>query len=298
MIASRQPVILCAGAAVVDTSFVLAAKSRPGTSNPAMRTQSLGGVARNVSSNLARLGAHSLLLALVGDDAAGRDVLRATKRRGVDISPSRIMKGHKTGAYVSLVEPDGSLVIGAIDVDIIHALDASMIIAAIKAAGNVDALFIDTNLSATVIRQVIDYCSDEGLPLAMDAVSVPKATHLPCDLRGIDTLFCNCDEARAILRANKKEPPEAVETLVARGARRVIVSAGAAGLWAGDSADVFHVPATPAEVTDETGAGDALIAGTLYGLGQGHTLHQAAALGAHAAATALTTATRVLRKER
>jgi pseudouridine kinase len=47
------------------------------------------------------------------------------------------------------------------------------------------------------------------------------------------------------------------------------------------------VPALPAEVVDVTGAGDAAVAGTLYGLLRGHDLATAARYGQAAAALTL-----------
>ena len=62
------------------------------------------------------------------------------------------------------------------------------------------------------------------------------------------------------------------------------MTAGAAGIavWTGD--EVLQLPVLPAEPKDVTGAGDALIAGTLYGVTGGRALAEAAPLGLAAAA--------------
>lgn len=53
--------------------------------------------------------------------------------------------------------------------------------------------------------------------------------------------------------------------LAARGARTIVVTAGADGLWCASTSDCEYLKAAPIEVVDVSGAGDALIAGTLFG---------------------------------
>jgi sugar/nucleoside kinase (ribokinase family) len=68
------------------------------------------------------------------------------------------------------------------------------------------------------------------------------------------------------------------------GARAGIVTAGTSGIavWSGDS--VHSLDAMPAQPRDVTGAGDALAAGTLFGILHGQTLLESARLGLAAAA--------------
>ena len=75
---------------------VKARSGRPvvaGTSNPGHVVRSPGGVGRNVAENLARLGTPTVLVAAVGSDAVGDELLAATSAAGVDVTFVRRMPG-------------------------------------------------------------------------------------------------------------------------------------------------------------------------------------------------------------
>jgi 1-phosphofructokinase len=77
--------------------------------------------------------------------------------------------------------------------------------------------------------------------------------------------------------------------LVAGGVKRVVVSLGGDGAVFVDADQACHAPALPVPVRSTVGAGDSLLAGLAWGLGQGHDFRQAAAWGMAAAAGAVTT---------
>ena len=106
------------------------------------------------------------------------------------------------------------------------------------------------------------------------------------DLTGIDLLFVNEDEALALSRV--EGPPEnAGKALQKRGAQTVVVTLGPRGCLACSSSGAEHVPAIGVRMADATGAGDALIAGTLAGLICGESLSDALVAGTALAARAL-----------
>jgi len=69
--------------------------------------------------------------------------------------------------------------------------------------------------------------------------------------------------------------------------RYVGIGLGRGGMFVSDGVKRRVVPALPARVVDVTGAGDAAVAGTLYGLLRGHDLATAARYGQAAAALTL-----------
>src|SRR2546430_16338050 len=78
------PEVVVAGSACLDV------KGRPygdliaGTSNPGAVRISVGGCARNVAENMARLGMRTVLLSAVCQDDFGRTIVRQTERAGVN----------------------------------------------------------------------------------------------------------------------------------------------------------------------------------------------------------------------
>jgi pseudouridine kinase len=281
--------VVCAGGAVIDVKFRLDAAAVPGTSNPGSVTTSFGGVARNVAENLAGLligsGAGVELVSAIGDDAAADGLLEQLRGCGVGVRNVAVVAGEPTAQYVAVLEPDGGLVIGAAGMRVLERIGIPALAAAWPDAG---WLFCDGNLSAEVLAHVLARARRTGLPVAVDAVSTAKVTRLPADLRGLALLSCNRDEAQAWLAHHHLEPAgedaELARRLHAAGAAAVLLTLGADGLILVQEGQAERIPAVPAEPVDVTGAGDALIAGTLAALLRGADLSQAARAGAERAA--------------
>ncbi len=271
--------IVCVGGAVLDRKYRGLGPLLMGTSNPAAGERSYGGVARNVAENLARLGVRVSLLSLLGDDAAGRAVLDHTAGVGVDVSACQVLPGERTAEYVAVLQPNGELLLALADMAIFDALTPGQL----EGRLNSDFVFADCNLPAETLEALIR----RGAPfrLALDAVSVPKAAKLPPDLRGVDLLFLNRDQGAAL--TGEREPAEVARALQERGAASVVLTLGPGGVVVAAGETLSHLPAPKVEVVDVTGAGDALIAGTLYGLLRGGALPEAARLGQRAARLAL-----------
>ena len=254
-----------------------------GTSNPVAGERAFGGVARNVAENLARLRLSVSLLSLVGDDEAGRAVLAHTAGAGVDVGACTVLPGKRTAEYVAVLQPDGELLLALADMAIFDAFTPELL----EGRLNGDLVFADCNLPAQTLEALIAQGRHASLRLALDAVSVPKSARLPRDLRGVDLLFLNRDQAAALTGGG--EPAEMVGALRGRGVRSVVLTLGPGGtIVAGER--VWQLPAPRAQVVDVTGAGDALIAGTLYGLLRGAALPAAAELGMNAARLTLESA--------
>lgn len=275
------PRIVCIGGATIDTLYRLPEPLRPGTSNPAHAARSFGGVARNVAENLARLGAEVSLVTLVGDDAHGRAIRDHLDALAIGNRHVATLPGRTTAEYVAVLPPDGDLALGLAAMEIFEDFTTAHLDAAAPELEAADRIVADCNLPAPVLAALV---ARHASKLAVDAVSTPKVRRLPPDLRGTFALFVNQDEAAAYLGREGLSPEEAAGALLARGAARVVLTLGAAGLLAADDAAMERVHAVPARMVDATGAGDALIAATLAHQAAGHSLAEAARIGALAAA--------------
>ena len=280
---AEDPVVCCFGGATMDRTFTLQQQAIAGTSNPATGSLRRGGVARNVAENLVRLGANSTLISVVGDDDAGENIIEATRREGVDISAVSVLTQHPTGSYSAILQPDGELFIGVADLNICETLDRTLIDRHWSRMAAASLVFADTNAPAETLNYLIERCRRQNVPLCVDTVSVPKARRLPADLTGVEILFCNVAEARALLEMEGATTEHLAVRLCGRGAAHVVVTAGADGLCHANREGCTTLPARPAKVIDVTGAGDALIAGTLCGWLRGQTPLESCKLGLEAA---------------
>jgi pseudouridine kinase len=280
------PRIACLGGAVIDRKLVALRAIEAGTSNPARGHVGFGGVARNVAENLARLGCRASLHSCVGDDANGAALLAHLALAGVDASAVRAVSGASTAEYVAILEPGGALHVAAADMAILDGLYGPLVDGFLDDAAGADWAFADCNAPAATLERLVDRTRSAGVNLAVDVISTVKAARLPHDLSGLGCLFLNRDEAAAIL-GGPAAPAELAEALKARGAQRFVLTLGADGAIAHEAGASHTIKAESARIVDVTGAGDAMIAGTLLGLASSLSLPEAARLGAHVAARAV-----------
>lgn len=274
---------VCIGGAVLDRKYRAKADIVFETSNPADRVRSMGGVARNVAENLALLGTTTSFVSIVGDDDGGHALLKYMRDRGIDVSQVVISKDRSTAEYVAILDMRGDLVLGIADMGIFDLLLPAHFDRIWPHLAAANWVFSDTNPPAETLAAIIAKRKTSRFKLAIDAVSTPKATRLPADLSGIDLLFMNIDEANAVLRRGAgdaiTDPEEAALALQAAGAEEAVVTVGARGIAVAGKEGVRSFPAVQATPVDMTGAGDAMIAGTLHRILQGDDIYQAARTG-------------------
>jgi pseudouridine kinase len=270
--------IACIGGAHIDQRGILYAPLVLGTSNPGTVHTDLGGVARNVAQNLSHLGCDVVLCSRVGSDEAGRSVLA----QPLDTSLITVSASCPTASYTAILEKNGELVVGLADMEIYDEMTPSVIEPSLPRLREAGLWFLDTNLPAESLDWLLGSAAE--IPVAIDAISVAKSLRLVPLLPRVRYLFCNVAQAGSMTDCAFPNPSEAAKSLRSLGAAAGIVSAGSQGIAVFDSTEITAMPALLAVARDVTGAGDALVAGTLFGLSRGLALRVAARLGLAAAA--------------
>ncbi len=279
--------VVCFGGAVLDRTYQVSGTPRAETSNPATVMSSFGGVARNVAETLARLGRVMGLVSAVGDDEAGRSIFAQLTALGVDTSACVIAQTVSTAEYAAIMDGDGALHMGLAAMDAFDLLTPHVVAGVEPVLSNTQWVFADTNPPAETLAALIR--SKQGFKLAIDTVSVAKARRLPTDLSGVDVLFTNHDEARAMIgdHDHRHTPVSCAKALQDKGAHNVLLTLGRDGHLIAQGEQITHVAACAGHIANVTGAGDALIAGTLHGLLNTLPLVAASKIGAELAALTL-----------
>ena len=227
---------------------------------------------------MARLGARVSLASRIGDDAAGAALLAELEGQGIDTRNVDRTADAPTARYWAVLEPTGELALGLADMAVLDAvMPADLEPAATTKAA---AWFIDTNLPAACIDHLLHHPARPPL-VALDTVSTAKAEKLRGRLAVVDLLFTN--QAEAAMLTGVTDPLG----LLAKGAKAVVMGAGAAGLVIADATGVSRLAALAIEKKDVTGAGDAQAAATLVAVLAGLELRDAARIGRLAAAAVL-----------
>jgi pseudouridine kinase len=276
--------IVCIGGAVLDRKYHALAPLIVGTSNPANGFRSFGGVARNVAENLALLGTATSFVSIVGEDETGRLMLRHLRERGIDVSHVVTTAERPTAEYAAVLNPEGDLAFGIADMSIFDLFAPAHLDRIWPHLQSAAWVFADCNLPAETLAALIARSRDARFKLAIDAVSTPKVRRLPAELAGVDLLFMNVDEANTVLgREGARDLGDAEACAVGLtrvGAREAVVSLGAKGIAVAGSGGLRRFPAVEATPVDITGAGDAMIAGTLHHLMASGDVYSAARIGA------------------
>lgn len=275
--------IVCFGGAVIDATYQSDTPLTVGTSNPCTMRTSYGGVARNVAETLALVGRSVGLVSALGNDDAGRGLLAYMSSLDVDVSGCLVRDDLATAQYAAVLDGDGGLHVGLAAMDAFDALVPAALEGAAALLNDALWVFADTNLPEETLHWLLE--TQRCGKLAVDAVSLAKAKKLPHDLTGVDVLFANLDEARALV--GNVAPEICAARLLERGADSVVITLGADGHVVADRKGVVFVGAQPTTVINVTGAGDALIAGTVYCLLDGLQLVEASEKGARLAALTL-----------
>ena len=277
--------IWCFGAVHLDTLVHALIPLSADTSTPASFDESLGGVATNVATGLAKLDVPTHLFGAVGEDAAAetvRTMLAATR-----VHPHLTAQaGRSTGRYSAFHQPDGTLALACVESRILEEADTALItswFAVAPKANGKRIWFADANLPGDLLETLADQKTDSFL--AVDAVSRAKAVRLKSILSRCDLVFLNRSEAATLTGLSEDTAPEKLAAALHKmGAQSVVLTLGASGLlWSRGPSNLGLVAPLPVTTVDVTGAGDALIAGTLAGLAHGLPLETAVLCGRKAA---------------
>jgi len=257
------------------------------TSNIGQMRTSLGGVARNVAENLARLGIGAELLSLVGDDPEGREILAGSRRAGIGMHRVAVVPNAATASYTAIFNGDGELVIGLADMAVFDGIAPCLVEEALAATQDDTLLFADANLPAAALLAVA--AGKKARTLAAAPVSRQKLARLTAILPDIDILFLNRYEAATLLGRSDDDAGMLARRLAEGSVGRGLLTLGPNGAIAWEAGEVTNIPALAAQPLNVNGAGDALAAATLARLACGDDFVAAARRAMAAAALTVET---------
>lgn len=280
-----QTDILCIGSVLWDVIGRSASVMRQGSDVPGRITRLPGGVALNIAMALARFGLRPVLLSAVGRDAEGDDLLAACAALGLDTAQVYRSDDLPTDRYMA-VEGANGLIAAIADA---HSLEAAgdKILRPLTEGplGHAAAPFaglvaLDGNLTRALLDRIAQDAAFAAADLRVAPASPGKAERLaPFLTHGRAVLYVNLEEAGLLCQSRFADSATAARALVARGARRALVTDG--GGPASDADADACVTLTPPQVlvTRVTGAGDtfmaAHIAAGLAGLDRAAALRRA-----------------------
>ncbi len=209
----------------------------------------VGGTSAGKAVHLAALGLDTRLHTLLGDDADGVGIAHTLRAAGVDVVAHRsadterhvnlmTAAGERVSLYVSTPSPAEPVALAAM-ADDLRAADIAIVDL------SADGAELVARIADRAGRLWVDLHDYDGA----------SAFHEPY-VRAADIVFMNADAT--------DDPWALLDSCLARGPRIAVCTLGADGAIARDAGGArVRVPATPAQVVDTNGAGDAFFAGFL-----------------------------------
>lgn len=280
--------IFCIGGANIDRKLKTPAPLTLKTSNPVSSFATFGGVARNVAQNLAHWTSNVHLQCVVGDDSDGLELLNHMQALGVNTEHCLALGGKKTSHYYAILNNDGELFVALADMDIYQDITIEHMAPAWDSWHENSLIFLDTNLPEALLHLALAKASAKQLTVCIDPVSAVKAKKLPDRLDNVFLIKPDLLEASALTNIPIQSINDCITAgrkLQKRGVQNVVISLGKSGyVVVNENHEEYVQTMQFDEVIDISGAGDAFIAGILFGLQQDASIMQACQLGAAAAA--------------
>ncbi len=234
-----------------------------------------GGKGANQAVAIARQGSEVSMIARVGNDGFGDELIKKLAENSVDVKNVKRDDACSTGVALIVVEASGQ----------------NRILVVAGANGQVSKADVDEASALFDQSDFIVLQLETPLETVAYAISVAKARHVQtvlnaapaCPLsddllRQVDYLLVNESEAEAITGKSVKSADSAFEVASAlqkKSGGKVILTLGDKGAVAADEETTWHTPAFVVKAVDTTAAGDAFTGGLVNALQQGLTLKDA-----------------------
>ncbi len=253
------------GGANVDISARSYEPLREYDSNPGKVSYSYGGVAHNIAANLAGYGLPVEYITAFSTDNWGHLLQNECVNRGISISASQIIPDEGTSLYLAVVQPDGEMKVAIADMEILSRLDIEALADVLGRLDQDDMLVLDTNLTRQQIGRIIEltHCR-----IYADPISIAKSSRIMPYLGRLEMLKPNNFEAEFISgqHLNSEEDyGKILKWFMKQGCSSIVISMGAKGVIAGKGEEAYHLSNASIEIVNTTGAGDAFMAGYIYG---------------------------------
>ncbi|MBA4136329.1 MAG: kinase [Opitutus sp.] len=270
MSSSIQPDVVCIGAVLWDIIARAPTEMHAGADVPGRIKRLPGGVAMNVAVTLRRFGLTPTLLTAIGRDPEGDDLVTACTRLGLHADFVHRSADLPTDCYLAIEDPRG--LVGAVaDAHSLESAGAAILQPLEDGRlGTAQSpwpglIVLDGNLTTALLSDIAHSPLFAAADLRVAPASPGKAERLlPLLGHAGVTLYVNLEEAGLLCGLRFENSAEAARALLARGARRVLVTDGGRECCDGRAGEGLLL-GQPRQVgvNRVTGAGDTFMAAHL-----------------------------------
>ncbi len=247
-----------------------------------------GGKGANQAVAIAKLGAHSIFVARLGDDVFGHKSLENFKKEHVDTRYVTLTPDAPSGVALITVDAAGNNAI-VVAPGANAKLSPDDVYRAQSEIASAGAVVAQLEVPLATVQCAAELAHYAGVIFVLNPAPAQKLP--PALLAMVSVLTPNEIEAEILTGVKVTDPEsacEAVDRLLDAGLKSAIITMGAKGflLAEGDRRD--YIAAEKVNVVDTTAAGDAFTGSLAVSVGQGHNLHDSAIFANRAAALCVT----------
>ncbi len=250
----------------------------------------IGGKGLNQASACARFGRPVEMVGAVGSDAIGQQALGHLERKGVGTAHVRALHDVRTGMAHILVAEDGQNMI-VVTPGANGRVSPADIDAAETLIAGASAVVVQLEIPLPAVRRALEIARAHGVLSVVNPA--PADPGVLAMLPLADVVTPNELELMALTGIGDLSDASLIEglsALIAAGARRAVVTLGAAGCATLAGTDLIRIPAFPVKAVDATGAGDTFNGALVDRLIAGETVVEALRYASAAAAISVTRA--------
>lgn len=250
--------VVIVGGAVIDIFAVPKSKFIMHDSNPGYLKKSLGGVARNIAENLARLQIDTTLITILGKDEGKKMIMQNAQDVMLKLSA---IPGINTPTYLSILDDQHDMVASIADMDEIELISKEDIKKRDIIFQNADYIVVDTNLNKDTIEYIFKTYQKE---FYVDVISCQKAEKIKPFFKYIHAIKLNLLEAKYLSGLETDDLEVLTKFYLSQGVKEVYITLGKEGSAVMSRQGFQRMKSHEVEVLNTAGAGDAYLAGVIY----------------------------------
>lgn len=286
-----NPSIVVVGSANIDMIIKTGRIPRPGETVIGGRfTTAGGGKGANQAVAARRLGADVTLIAGVGNDSLGEQIVEALRGEGMDTS--RFIKSSEapTGVAFIIVDEQGENSI-AVASGANRFLRPADVERAAPAIAKADILLLQLEIPLDTVCAAVEIAARNNVRVILNPAPAPTNMLPDSLLQQIDVITPNEWEAEAltgITVVDDATAHQAANALLSKGIEAVIITLGDKGAWLESQEIMERINAVAVQAVDATAAGDVFSAALATALAERQDLRRAVRFANAAAAVSVT----------
>lgn len=251
-----------------NMDLVVEANKRPKAGETLMGNKLIvtyGGKGANQAVAASRLGADVKMVACVGEDIYGTQILENLKQNNINTDYVYKVKNISTGtAHIILAEGDNSILVvkGANEF-----LDSEVVDKSISAILEADIVVIQHEIPMETIEYLVDICYKNDKEIILNPAPATKVKKQILDK--ITYITPNEYEAKELFSNDTKEE------MLKKNANKLIITEGSKGATYFNGEKIITVSTKKAEVVDTTGAGDTFNGAFAVAISEGKSIEDA-----------------------